>query len=543
MFNNVENFYPTPINLINKMLRDIDFRTIRTVLEPSAGKGSIAEEVLNKLKSNSNSYYNSNEKVFDIDCIEINEDLRHVLTGKGFRVIHDDFLTLNTYKNFDLIIMNPPFADGEKHLLKALEMQETGGQIVCLLNSETIKNSYSNSRKDLVQKLKDYNANIEFIQDAFITAERKTGVEIALIRINIVKTNKESVILKELRQEEQYRAEKKNHNDLISSDFIERIIQTYDFEVTAGLKLINEYENLQPLILKTFKKDKYSNHDSILKLSIDEYGSSNNSDDALINSYIKNVRYKYWEALFTSEEFSNMLTSNLRQEYMNKISELKDYDFSYYNIKQIQIDINKSMIKGVEDTILALFEEFSHKYNWYDETSKNTHYYNGWKTNKSYLINKKVIIPLNGFDNYNNTFYPTRWSILEKLQDIEKVFNYLDGGLTEDIDIKEQLEVAEKLGDTKNIKLKYFDVTFYKKGTCHIVFTNEDLLKKFNIFGSCGKGWLPPAYGKIKYNDMTKEEQTIINEFEGKESYQKTMDNTKYFIFNPSNILALPETA
>ena len=36
--------------------------------------------------------------------------------------------------------MNPPFAQGEKHLLKALEMQERGGAIICILNAETIRN-------------------------------------------------------------------------------------------------------------------------------------------------------------------------------------------------------------------------------------------------------------------------------------------------------------------------------------------------------------------------------------------------------------------
>ena len=52
------------------------------------------------------------------------------------------------------------------------------------------------------------------------------------------------------------------------------------------------------------------------------------------------------------------------------------------------------MIIGVEDTILNLFEEFSHKHHYYNETSSNIHYYNGWKTNQAWKINKKIIIPL-----------------------------------------------------------------------------------------------------------------------------------------------------
>lgn len=76
-------------------------------------------------------------------------------------------------------------------------------------------------------------------------------------------------------------------------------------------------------------------------------------------------------------------------------------------------------------------------------------------------------------------------------------------GLTDAVDLKQSLEFAEQYGETKNIQLKYFTVTFYKKGTCHIVFNNDELLKKFNIFGSQKKGWLPPSYGKKQYKDMT----------------------------------------
>ena len=127
----------------------------------------------------------------------------------------------------------------------------------------------------------------------------------------------------------------------------------------------------------------------------------------------------------------------------------------------------------------------------------------------------------------------------DKLSDIEKVFNYLNNGTTKSVDMGKVLNDAQENGVTRRIHLKYFDVTFYKKGTCHIDFTNLELLKKFNIFGSQHKGWLPPVYGKMKYTDMTEEEKAVVDDFEGKESYSKTMDNTKYFLFDASNILML----
>ena len=50
MFTDNKDFYPTPENLINKMLCDIDFKMIHSILEPSAGSGNIVEAIKKKEK-------------------------------------------------------------------------------------------------------------------------------------------------------------------------------------------------------------------------------------------------------------------------------------------------------------------------------------------------------------------------------------------------------------------------------------------------------------------------------------------------------------
>lgn len=538
MFNNNSDFYPTPTNIIDKMLQGIDFKLIQSVLEPSAGDGRIVEAITNKFKYSRSSYYNREAK-WDIDTIEIDENLQHILKGKNFRIVHNDFLTYNSLKRYDLIIANPPFSSGDKHLLKMIEMQKDGGIISCLLNAETLKNPYNNTRKDLTRKLEELNAEIEYINNSFIGAERSTSVEVALIRINIPKTEHNSVILDSLKQEEKHQEE---HNSdyssstLINADFIKGIIERYNFEVKAGLKLIEEYNKLKPFMLKTLNESEYNNN-SVLKLELESKDNDGNCN--LENSYIKQIRMKYWKALFTSDQFMGLFTSNLRQKYYSRVNELKDYDFSLYNIYTIKIELNKEMIQGVEDTILDLFEEFSHKHHWYNETSNNIHYYNGWKTNKAYKINKKIIIPLSCYSWSGSLDYG--WNVKEKLTDIEKVFNYLDNGTTEEINLEESLKMAQHYQETKKIETKYFYITFYKKGTCHLEFKNLDLLHRFNIFGSQKKGWLPPSYSKKTYNNMTQEEQNIIDEFEGRDSYNKVINNPNKYIFTINDTLLLGE--
>lgn len=114
-----EQFYPTPKELLEKIFKDTDWRTVSSILEPSAGNGDICDYMMDV--ADQYPYYN---RSLDIDCIEINENRRATLKGKNYRVIYDDFIRFQTYKQYDLIAMNPPFAEGERHLLKALEMQK-----------------------------------------------------------------------------------------------------------------------------------------------------------------------------------------------------------------------------------------------------------------------------------------------------------------------------------------------------------------------------------------------------------------------------------
>lgn len=544
MFSNNADFYPTPGHLIEKMLYSLDFNRIKNILEPEAGKGDIIEKIKKKEGCMSDRW---SKFSFDIDCIERDENLRHILKGKGYRLVHNDFLTYDTMKEYDLIIMNPPFSNGCKHLLKALEMQKrNGGAIVCLLNAETLRNQCSNDRVTLARLLEEYNAEIEYIKNAFTDAERKTDVEIALIKVQLPEVKRQSFIFDGLKKAQEQREYEQTENAyLAENDLFKSIVGQYNLEIEAGIKLIREYNAMYPLIMTSFGKDEKTG-ETVQKggciLSLDLSANKDKYSNKLsVNAFIREVRGKYWTALFQNEKFIGQLTDNLQQDFYNRLEALKDYDFSLYNIYELKIEMQKKVISGVEETIIALFDELSHKHYWDKDNSSNIHYYNGWKTNKSWYINEKVIIPLSSWDSIWNQFRINDYKIVRKLQDIEKCFNYLDGGLTDAIDLKETLEFSQEYGETRNITLKYFNITFYKKGTCHITFTNPELLKKFNIFGSQKKGWLPPSYGKKQYKDMTPEEKSVVNEFEGEKEYIKVMNDTKYYLFDGNSSMNLLE--
>lgn len=527
MFN--KDFYPTPESVIEKMLVGYNWNYgNRTILEPSAGKGDIVDYINAMAKRR---YFNC----LDIDCIEKDTELQAILKGKGMKLVHNDFLTYNTFKKYDLIVMNPPFSEGDKHLLKAIRLQERyGGDIICLLNAETLKNQCTNTRKELVVLLNKYNADVEYIENCFNTteAERRTDVEIALIKIKIEKVLDEPKFLTELKSEPKIDTIDYSCNELTKfaseNDFVESIVEQFNTEVAMGIKLIEEFEKMRPYIKQSLKKD--YNYGEILSLKID-------NSNATVNNFLQAVRKKYWEALFTNDKFVGKLTSNLKQDLYNQIEKLKDYDFSIYNIMTIQQDMIKNTIKGVEDTIIKLFDEFSQQYSWCD-TSKNIHYYNGWKTNKAWKVNDKVILPISAYNVYSDTL-ELRWRVKDKFNDIIQVFNYLQTKKHEPINVDEILKYADEIGNYTNIDLGYFTVTFYKKGTTHIKFKDLELLEKFNLYGSQKKGWLPPEFGKTKYKDLNSESKKVVDDYCGEKVYNDITANQNYYLVSDSQLLQI----
>lgn len=171
------SFYPTPPEVAAKMLAKVGKLFDRAVLEPSAGKGDLADAVVGKLDR----YYSRCREI--VHCIEIEPDLQAALRGKGYPLVGTDFLTFWPDEKYDLILMNPPFANGEAHLLHAWEILDHG-DIVCLLNEQTLLNPCTASRK-LLASIIEQHGEVEhlgscFAEDAF----RKTQVRVSLVHLH-----------------------------------------------------------------------------------------------------------------------------------------------------------------------------------------------------------------------------------------------------------------------------------------------------------------------------------------------------------------------
>ena len=509
-------FYPTPAGLVEKMMNLVDWDRVQFALEPSAGKGDIAAGIKRHIE----------KKACQLDCAEIDPDLRAVLKQRGYTVVANDFLEWDAQTRYDLIAMNPPFADGDRHLLHALDLMRHGGQIVCLLNASTLDHADSPRRRDLMQRLVGYGASIERLSGAFSASERRTDVETALVYVDIPQVKDTDVDLDSMKRAAELPMRDEQTTDVVDADFFKAIVQRYQMEARIGLKMIDQFQDL----------NRFVDDRGLIKVSI---SSGEQTEMSLQNKYVRELRAYYWKTLFEAKEMQKLMTREVRGAYLAKIQSFRALDFTVDNILQVKIELSKTLVSNVEDAIIKVFDDLTYEHSM--GKNNNIHYYNGWKTNQACRVNKKVILPFYGL-------YDPRWGgcwsaykAKDYLMELEKILGYLDNGRTDGMSCDNVIHAAFNTAadkyDGRKLHCKFFDLEFKKKGTVHVFFTDERLLKKFNLFAGRKKNWLPDGYGKTRYDDMTAEEKEIVRSFEGKQSYEDTVSGAAFYIAAPELLM------
>lgn len=543
-------FYPTPSDVAGKLFAGVDWKKVRSILEPSAGRGDLLDffTCMKRRACHGRKYslWGIQDRDYDIDCIEIDDNLRALLTGKGRRVVHDDFLSFTTRKCYDLILMNPPFSDGDMHLLHALELLHAGGQVACILNAETIRNPYTVSRKALLKELRRLGASIKFYEDAFSKADRKARVDIAIIHARLPQKQTDTGMWDDLKKahDQEWNQARPDHNELAPSNNVERLIREYDLLCDAGIRLMQVYNGIAPHI-HNCNSGEYSH--PLIRLEVNGHTAINDFyGSEQINEFLTAARGRYWRELFDLPDIRNRMTSDMKKEYESTVEEMRQYEFSEFNIRQVLKKIMGQISVGVEEAIVKCFDKLSNEHAYHqDVQNENIHYYNGWKTNKAHYVNMKCIIPTWGcfarkwkpdkHGNYRDVLDGLDTNgCFGVLDDLQKALDYLDKGETAPTDLFQMLKYAAAAGKTSGIQCKYFEVTFYKKGTCHIKFYDQKIVDRLNIFVGRKRTWLPPTYGKKAYSQMTQEEKAVIDEFQGKEKYAAIMQHTEDYLIDPA---------
>jgi hypothetical protein len=539
MFN--EEFYPTPPALIEKMLKPYkkdteDFHdryyyeyeklSNLSILEPSAGKGDIVDYIREKVRYS---------RDMDIQTIEQNPDLQSILKEKGYPVIANDFLNYRENYFYDLIIMNPPFSNGDEHLLHALEIAKNT-DIVCLLNAETIRNPHSKKRELLLSKLQDLNAEFEFLEGEFAAAERKTNVEVVIVRVTTVDETKTF---------EYEFGDFEDSNIDVDFDIVENQVARQDLIGNLNLR----YEEVRKHYKEFLKAEAKFKHYKKLFCEGESFYQENafeldsGSPKQKFNYISQQMKAHMWRKVIKELDVEKYMSKKVRDNFEAFIKQQSNMAFTKENVASFfqMIMNNRGNIwdQAVED----VFDELTRYY------TENRHHVEGWRTNDRYKINRKIILPnwvkwkteymdQESIRKYGAEF-AIDWGYRTIYNDLDKVLAYLSGHTLLDHEtISTCLENHfRRLGKVypgnsfeNTLESAYFKIKFFKKGTVHLEFKDKDLWDQFNMTACATKNWLPDnertkweEKKRQKRQAETKEQEEKVNALMLEENFQETL--------------------
>jgi hypothetical protein len=555
-----EQFYPTTRKGIEKMLEPWKSKygynlNNKIILEPSAGKGDIVDYITGNYILETNIYSNNpfhtySEKSVEkkkIYCCEKDPNIKYILQGKDYRVIADDFLEYNGDYFFDLILMNPPFANGDEHLLKAWEVLEEG-DIACLLNSETINNPYSSKRKHLMQLIQSY-GSVEELGNIFSDAERKTDVNVSLVRLKKVKTKgKFDFEFRGVNKEKSFHIDESTIHDAPAlKDIIGNMLIQYDKIKEGFVEYMRIAQQLDhygaPLVSKTInentKEEKIEHAISIFSVAQGAFKEGSSKRDAY-NIFCDSMKKHMWRIVMTNINnisafnMEKFMTHSVRQNFSEFSSKQGDMDFTRENVWNMITMLFENKENILEKAISEVFDIFTSYY------KENRNYVEGWKTNSKWKVNRKIILPKAvRWGSWSTAAQLKSWGGKFSLHyekqsqysDIDKAMDYITGSkrLDSQLDLYESLELTFNQignvypGDTfvNTGESAYFYWKFFKKGTLHIEFKDEKLWEEFNMRACMNKNWLPEyeekAYRKKKAeaaSSFKKEKKQLLLEVE-----------------------------
>lgn len=456
MFN--ANFYPTPLNVIEKMTAGLNLKGA-FILEPSAGKGDIATYLRNQLAK--------------VDCIELDADLSEFLRAKNFRVLGSNFLHYKPARLYNFIIMNPPFDAGAAHLLHAWNIAD-GATIVCLLNAETVENAYTDERQKLAKIIAEH-GTIEHLGKPFASgAERATSVEVVMVTLRKPASEKAQLFdLKMLKEEE------------LGVPYSGTEIATKDEifnRVTCLKKAIDAMREMsrQSMIFDYYRE----------AAGLASYGTRDDDylrryaakDTNSFNECVAELHKRAWNGFMGKSVFQKYIVGSVKNSFESQKKAQQEVEFNEENIRAF-LDI----IVGTRGQIIerAISESFDYLCNF--DAGRNKLHVAGWKTNSAYKVNKKLVLPMGSTDWYFRRDHPT--------DNFEKCLCFITGQDYSQIEtlssITDKLKYRlDDLYGKKHETAHFVDVKFYKKGTVHLTFRENYTWAQFNQIAAKGKNWI-----------------------------------------------------
>lgn len=457
-----KEFYPTPRHVLDRMGIDCNNKV---VLEPSAGKGDIVD-------------YCKEWGATDVLACEKNNDLALLVSRKARLIARDFFsVTKEQISHVDLIVMNPPFSNADRHILHAWEIAPEGCEIIALCNNETIRNHYHSGR-DILRRIINEYGEANNLGDCFSTAERKTGVEVGMVHLFKPKVNNDASF------DDFYLTNDglPEDNAVIGYNEIRAVVNTYMAAVKCFAKVEEVAKELQAFTNVDFigkqKEDgTYEKHQ--LKFGNKIAFTAGYNETICTNiEFAKAFQKECWGFIFRRVGIDKYVTRGVMEDINKFIENRKNYPFTVRNIGKM-LDI----IIGTRNEIMnrAIVEAVD---NYTRHTHENRYGVEGWKTNEGHLLNQKFIVGYIAEPGYGGNVRFAWGRNRDELEDLTKAICYVTGTPYESIP---PLHGQERITPNTWAEWGFFEYKLFKKGTGHFKFKDVNVWAQLN-----------QAYAKIK---------------------------------------------
>lgn len=502
-------FYPTPQALAERAWAKFEDKNFIRVLEPSAGTGDLLAP-----KRMTDRY--GRRLYGQVDVIEL--DIRHHprLREMGANVVGFDFLNHTNCAIYSHIIMNPPFAQGARHVLHAWQTLYEG-EIVAILNAETLRNPFSTERQRLAKLIAEH-GSVEFIADAFKgeSVEREAEVEVALVHLKKRGDGADILgdMLENLRREQDKADElefRMPHELALPTDFVRQTVLNFEVAVRAAKEeaiAATRAAHFAARLGQTMEMLQTKEQDANARELVP-------SPQAVRERFAKahaELKNAAWTQVLRSTEVLKHLSSKAQRRVESQFETIKTLEFSAANVYGFLEGLVGQAGQIQTDMLLDVFDAIVQHH------SENTVYYMGWKSNDKHrtagmrIKRTRFILPGESCESWRSS---VSFELRQMLADFDKVFAMLDGkrqpafGL---VDLFTSTADFERLKAGERLASDYFEVRYYKGiGTIHFFPRRMDVIERLNRFVGQHRQWLPP--------DMDQAPKDFVTQYEKAEKF------------------------
>jgi len=487
-------FYPTPASLAERVWALVKKGNWARVLEPQAGNGDLALACPDWKRE-------YGDRV-PIDCCEINLEHHPTLRAKGLNVVGTDFLQFRNGHCYDVIIQNPPFSQGAKHVLHAWDIA-WDCELVSIINASTIKNPHSEERKHLLRLIEQH-GSVEFHVGSFATeeAERPTDVEVAVIYLRKRAPVAQELIgnlLSEMRTDaakgESLSGDYDEAHELaIPNSVLENTVRAFNAAVKA----------MQDSVKADARASYYASliGETMATRDGTEGGTrpdvSTKAVQRAMHAQYTVLKDRAWASVLRSVEVMDRLSQGAQRRLEASFADIMKMEFTNQNVQSFVLGI----VHSQQELLIGMCcDVFDHIIRWH--TEENGTLYKGWISNNKHrtagmrIKTKRFILPGFKAEGWQRQL---NWDQIKMLSDFDKTFAALDGGrLKPEVGLCDIFTTElEALRKGARVSSSYFECRWYPGiGTIHFYPRSPKLVDALNRMVGRHRKWLPPEGTRV----------------------------------------------